>query len=597
VIIKGGSRAAPGQLAYHLQRVDTNERVRIIELQSAAATLRDAFRDCQTLSEGTRGELGLYHANIDPHSQYPMTPKQWKRAVDVLEKELGFEGQPRAVVMHDKEGRQHIHVVWARTDIETMTLRSDSQNYLAHELASAQLEREFGHEHVPGKHAKRDREKQPEFPRAEANHAEWQQAERTGIDAAERKRQITALRAASDDAQAFKNALEDAGYILAKGDKRGLVLVDAEGEVFSLSRYVTDLKPKDLKAFMEPIPVSALPSADEAKALHERKQAVGKAEGLPEGDKRGVETSKFLPPQPAEAETPVPALLEGPRPAFGPGTPVNVLKQWSDGAQAFKSALEEAGYTLARGKPGYIVIDEHGEIAALSKLLKQSRIRVDAFMSPIPIDSLPTVEEVFQARKRGVLPGETSRKIETVPEPPKDTYTQALELATQKRFQEEQEKLAQLHQHQLRLKEVELDRAIAARLDEMKAKHEQEIQTFRDTRSKERTGLKGFLDAMLSRLNPTLAAEKAQARAKEQQDFFRRLGKERADLQTLQQQNKQLEIDAVIERQAREMRELKTKTEQDLARHIREHQQAEIIRQQTKEQRERDRGLDPPRVR
>ncbi|WP_374142216.1 hypothetical protein [Sphingomonas sp.] len=47
-----------------------------------------------------------------------------------------------------------MHVVWARTDLDTMTLRSDSQNYHAHERASLRLEQEFGHELVPGKHAR-----------------------------------------------------------------------------------------------------------------------------------------------------------------------------------------------------------------------------------------------------------------------------------------------------------------------------------------------------------------------------------------------------------------------------------------------------------
>src|SRR6266571_5007526 len=138
-----------------------------------------------------------------------MTREQWERCVEVLEKELGLEGQPRVVVMHEKHGREHIHVVWARTDIDTMTLRSDSQNYLAHERASKALELEFGHDLVPGKHDKRDREKQPEFPRSEMTHAEWQQAERTGVDPAERRDQITALKQASDSAHAFKAALED----------------------------------------------------------------------------------------------------------------------------------------------------------------------------------------------------------------------------------------------------------------------------------------------------------------------------------------------------------------------------------------------------
>lgn len=308
MIIKGGSRAAPGQLAYHLQRVDTNERVRILELDSPASNLKEAFRDWQTLSEGTRGEKGLYHANIDPHAKYDMTPAQWKRAADVLEKELGFEGQPRAVVMHEKEGRQHIHVVWARTDIDTMTLRSDSQNYQAHERASAALEREFGHEHVPGKHAKRDREKQPEFPRAEANHAEWQQGERTGLRAGERKEQVTALRAMSDSAAAFKAALEAAGYVLAKGDRRGLVIVDGGGEVFSLNRHVTDMKAKDLAAFMEPLSAAKLPTVEEAKLLQQQAREQGTAEiptPAPEAERKGVEASKFVkaPATPEAAQT------------------------------------------------------------------------------------------------------------------------------------------------------------------------------------------------------------------------------------------------------------------------------------------------------
>src|ERR1700687_3138693 len=158
MIIKGGSRAAPGQLALHLPRPDTKERGEILELQSPAPSLPEAFRDWQILTEGTRGTKGLYHANIDPAKDYTMTRDQWQRSVDILEKELGLEGQPRAVVMHEKYGREHIHVVWARTDIDRMVLRSDSQNYLAHERASLALENDFGHEPVPGKHAKRDRE-------------------------------------------------------------------------------------------------------------------------------------------------------------------------------------------------------------------------------------------------------------------------------------------------------------------------------------------------------------------------------------------------------------------------------------------------------
>lgn len=269
MIIKGKSRAAPNELANHLGRADTNERIEILQLDSAGTTA-EAFRDWQTYTLATKGKLGLYHANIDPDAKYEMTPQQWMRAVDILEEELGLQGQPRAVVMHEKHGRQHIHVVWARTDMETMRLRSDSQNYQAHERASLRMEQEFGHELVPGKHAKRDREQQPEFPRAEATHDEWQQAERQnpevgGIGHRDRKAQVTALYEASDTGAAFKAALEDAGYTLARGDRRDFVILDGDARVHSLGRQLPGLKAKELRAFMSEIDPDSLPSVKEAR--------------------------------------------------------------------------------------------------------------------------------------------------------------------------------------------------------------------------------------------------------------------------------------------------------------------------------------------
>ena len=283
MIIKGKSRAGPSQLAHHLGRADTNERVEILQLDSAGTTA-EAFRDWQTYTLATKGKLGLYHANIDPDTKYEMTPEQWTRAVDILEEELGLQGQPRAVVMHEKNGREHIHVVWSRADMDTLTLRSDSMNYQAHERASLRMEQEFGHEHVPGKHAKRDREAQTEFPAAEANHDEWQQGERGGIDHRERKAQVTALFEASDTGHAFKAALEDAGYVLARGDRRDFVILDEDAKVHSLGRQLPGVKAAELRAFMAEIQPEDLPSVKEARtAVRE----AARAEPLPEAGQSG----------------------------------------------------------------------------------------------------------------------------------------------------------------------------------------------------------------------------------------------------------------------------------------------------------------------
>jgi hypothetical protein len=273
-------------------------------MQSPLDDLGDTLRDWQLISTGTKGTKGLYHANISPDN-YEMTLEQWLRCVEVLEEELGFTGQPRTIVMHEKHGRVHIHVVWQRTDIDTMTLRSDSQNYMAHERASMTLEEEFGHEMVPGKHAKRDRQQQPEFPRSKYNLDEAQQFERNNIDPEQFKITLTEIYRQSDSAPAFKAALEDNGLILATGDKRGFVIVDQEGEVYSLSRQLLDVKAKELKQFLKNI--GPLPDVERATWLQDAKkmfrQALQPTE-QPEPPK---------PPKPQKVTTPEPDKPKDPQ--------------------------------------------------------------------------------------------------------------------------------------------------------------------------------------------------------------------------------------------------------------------------------------------
>jgi hypothetical protein len=264
LIIKGKSRGGPKQLATHLLRADTNERVEVLEKPANAAVIGDAFSEWQTIAEGTRGRYGLYHANIDPDAQYAMTAEQWTRAVDLLERELGLDGQPRVVVMHEKNDRQHIHVVWQRTDIDTMTLLSDSHNYDAHKRVARALEKEFGHEAVVTK---------PAEERAPISHAEWQQAERSGHDPRTFKDQVTALYHASTSGSTLQAALDAHGLIVAQGDRRDFVIVDHAGEVYSLARQIKGMTAKDLRAFMADVDADALPTVAEAKALQEQRPA------------------------------------------------------------------------------------------------------------------------------------------------------------------------------------------------------------------------------------------------------------------------------------------------------------------------------------
>ena len=274
MIIKGGTRAGGADLGVHLNRTDTNERVRVLELRGVAGVnLDQALREMEAFGAGTRCKSPLYHANIDPRADERLTPEQWGRAVDALEAKLGFTGQPRALVQHVKEGREHVHVVWSRIDIERNRAIPDSHNYRKHEEVARVLEREFGHERVQGAHVEREGK---ERPARTPSHAEMQQAERSGLDPKAIKAEITVLWRQTDSGKAFAGALAEAGYILARGDKRDFIVIDQAGESHSLARRIDGVKAADMRARLSDIDQATLPDARGARA--EQAQDAQKAE-------------------------------------------------------------------------------------------------------------------------------------------------------------------------------------------------------------------------------------------------------------------------------------------------------------------------------
>ena len=196
------------------------------------------------------------------------------QAIDRLERELGLTGQPRVVVVHEKKDRQrhdreHCHVVWSRIDLARLRAISDSHNYRKHELVARELERAFGHERVQGAHIEREGRARP---KRTPSHAEMQQGARTGITPQAARAHITNLWQQSDTGAAFAKALEDSGWILARGDRRDFVAVDPKGGVHSLARRIEGAKVKDVRARLVDLDMSALPSVAEARAMQRARQ-------------------------------------------------------------------------------------------------------------------------------------------------------------------------------------------------------------------------------------------------------------------------------------------------------------------------------------
>ena len=469
MIIKGKSRGGPKQLATHLLRADTNERVEILELQSLAPSLDKAFLDWQLIAEGTNGRRGLYHANIDPDARYTMTAGQWLRAVNVLERELGLDGQPRAVILHEKKDRQHLHVVWQRTDIDSMTLVSDSQNYHAHERASLALEKEFGHAQVPGKHAKRDTD-QP-APKSDLTHAEWQQAERSGIDPRAFKDQVTALYQASENGTAFVAALEAEGLMLAKGDRRDFVLVDPAQEVYSLARQVRGVTAKELQAFMSDVYTTLLPTVGLAKA-RQAQRGTAEAQPLPEGPK--------VPPPGNESESldKLDAALKAWQAeevkqlaAFHAAERKRAMRDWtreasnklkrSDSFRSFAMARYDRKVKL-KGIRGFV--ERVIEATMPAWAARRQWARGTARMAVVDEFRRERREQIARLREARTI------KLEYL------TKRQALQM-------EEREKRFE-HEVVLRMREYEDARAFAAKLAEQEQERQrQNAQTLNDTRS------------------------------------------------------------------------------------------------------------------
>jgi hypothetical protein len=242
MILKGSQRGGAGQLAAHLLNDHENDHVTVVELKGFVSDdLTGALQEAHAIANATQCQQFLFSLSLNPPKGETCSIDDLIQAADRAEETLGLTGQPRAVIVHEKNGRRHAHVVWSRIDSDE--LKAVPMAFYKNRLAalSKELYLEHGWE-LPDGHKQNGWKNPLNF-----TLDEWQQAKRLGLDPRELKQLVRETWGRSDSARAFKSGLEDHGFTLAKGDRRGFVLVDIQGEVFSLSRVV-GLKTKELTA-------------------------------------------------------------------------------------------------------------------------------------------------------------------------------------------------------------------------------------------------------------------------------------------------------------------------------------------------------------
>jgi len=224
---RGQSESDAAILARHLLSND-NESVEILELRGVVATdLPGAIEEARLAgAKGSRAYKILYHAsiNLDRDEAPSLTRAHWLAAADELQAHLGMSSEhQRMVVLHQKKGRTHAHIVFSRINPGTMKTVSDSNNYLAHERCSRKLEKLWQLKPVVGPLTRPKGTPRP--VKMGASHNDQQAAARTETPVADVAALIRKSWDATTTGHAFAAAIEADGLCLARG-RRGIVILD-----------------------------------------------------------------------------------------------------------------------------------------------------------------------------------------------------------------------------------------------------------------------------------------------------------------------------------------------------------------------------------
>ncbi len=261
MIAKASQRENGQQLAIHLLNAYDNEHVEIAEISGAIARdLQGALKEWHALSRVTRCKKYLYSLSVNPDpGQNPLTRRQYKDYITRVEQKLGLAGQPRAVVFHIKDGREHCHVVWSRIIPDQLKAVQISHDRKTLQTLTRRFAKDHGL-HLPANMRKTGSPKNPKLPKNESL-SENQQQERTGIAKEQRAHTLTKIWRETNTGQAFSDAMAQAGFHLARGKSVSYAVIDSYGEIHSLARQIEGVRTRDLRARLKDFPPESLPDA------------------------------------------------------------------------------------------------------------------------------------------------------------------------------------------------------------------------------------------------------------------------------------------------------------------------------------------------
>ena len=256
MILEGNERGNGAELAQHLMNARDNGHVTVHAIDGFVSDdLFGAFTEVGAIAAATQCQKDLFSLSLNPPPEARVDVAVFEAVANRVAQAIGLAGQPRALVFHEKNGRRHAHCVWSR--IDGTKLRAINIPHYKRKLMA--ISRELYIEHgwdMPAGFEDWQRRDPLNYSRQESG-----QAKRVKHDAQTLKAMFQKCWQVSDNRSSFEAALWTEGYVLARGERRGFVAIDAQGEIYSLSRWC-GVRTKDLRARLgDPLD---LPDVEEA---------------------------------------------------------------------------------------------------------------------------------------------------------------------------------------------------------------------------------------------------------------------------------------------------------------------------------------------
>lgn len=246
MILYASQRANAKELAKHLLNAHENDHVTVHDIRGFLSDdLAGALREAEAMSKGTRCRQFLFAVSLNPPECADVPIEDFEAAIEDIERKMALVGQPRIIVFHEKKGRRHCHVVWSRIDTEKLT--AVRMSYFKMKLMEISRFLFLKHGWKLPKGMQRAEDRSP----LHMTREEYRQAVRFTEEPEALKKVFRGAWEQSDSKETFLRALEESGFLLARGDRRGYVAIDVKGGVYSMTRWL-EVGTRELKSRLGP---------------------------------------------------------------------------------------------------------------------------------------------------------------------------------------------------------------------------------------------------------------------------------------------------------------------------------------------------------